>query len=334
VKPPALAIHRDLVASGLLVPVGGAAEERLFLDCELASLAENRLGDRLDPRVLPAARRAAWATEATTERQTSLQARRDYESCYWIAAGGERVGTAALDHGGLGGARIRLASFYVFPSHRGQGVGSRALGRIVAAAGRHDHALWLDTSWTWQRAVRFYLRAGMWIYMWKRDLTFFGSPRLPAPRIDVGDRVATLDVLHGGRRITLARAHRDGADLEIDEPDKALERHRELGDAAFFALSTLSLGLALSGWPLVRSAEQWERCRAADGGPPEALAYKITLWEAWDKQHGWRVETPRIPGLEYPTWAQIQARWDDERRAIIADGTIVVEEDEDDDDGG
>jgi GNAT superfamily N-acetyltransferase len=327
------AIHRELVGSGFLVPVSGAEEERLFLDCELASLAENRLGDHLDPRELPAARRAEWATRATTERQTSLHARRGYESCYWIVEGGERVGTAALDHGGLGSARIRLASFYVMPSHRGRGTGSRALGRLLAAAGKHRHAVWLDTNWTWQRAVRFYLRAGMWIYMWKRDLTFFGSPRLPAPRIEVRDRVATLDVPHGERRITLARARRDGDRLQLDEPGEDLEQHQDLSEASFHATSTLALALALSGWPLVRSAVEWEKCYYADGGPPEALAYKIAIWEAWDVKHGWRVETPRIPGLSYPTWDELEARWEAKRRRLVAEGTIIGE-DEDEGAGG
>jgi hypothetical protein len=35
----------------------------------------------------------------------------------------------------------------------------------------------------------------------------------------------------------------------------------------------------------------------------------IILWEAWSHAHGWAVDTPRIPGLRYPTWAELQARW-------------------------
>jgi hypothetical protein len=40
----------------------------------------------------------------------------------------------------------------------------------------------------------------------------------------------------------------------------------------------------------------------SDLGGPEGLAFKIRLWEAWARKHAWRVETPRIPGLEMPDW--------------------------------
>ena len=69
--------------------------------------------------------------------------------------------------------------------------------------------------------------------------------------------------------------------------------------------STLALGLALHGWPLVRSREDWRRSYFADAGAPESLAYRIAIpWEAWAKSHGWRVETPRIPGFDHPTWGR------------------------------
>jgi len=65
----------------------------------------------------------------------------------------------------------------------------------------------------------------------------------------------------------------------------------------------------MHGWPLVRSAEQWKESYYADSGPPEALAYKITIWEAYARSKGWIVETPRIAGLAYPTWDEFEARW-------------------------
>ncbi len=44
-------VHEDLLRAGLCAPVEiGGAEERLWLDCDLASLAEGRLGDPTDPR--------------------------------------------------------------------------------------------------------------------------------------------------------------------------------------------------------------------------------------------------------------------------------------------
>ncbi len=65
----------------------------------------------------------------------------------------------------------------------------------------------------------------------------------------------------------------------------------------------------MQGWPLVRSPDAWEHGHWADAGPPEALAYKITIWEAWDRKRGFHVDAPRIPGLEYPTWDEFGARW-------------------------
>ncbi|HEX4935896.1 MAG TPA: hypothetical protein VFV33_22100, partial [Gemmatimonadaceae bacterium] len=49
--------------------------------------------------------------------------------------------------------------------------------------------------------------------------------------------------------------------------------------------------------------------RDADGGAPEALANKIVQWEAFDRAQGWHVDQPRIPGLAYPTWDDLEARW-------------------------
>ena len=52
-------VHDDLVRSGALSPVAlGGAEERAWLDCDLASLAENWLGETLDPRTLDEAHHA------------------------------------------------------------------------------------------------------------------------------------------------------------------------------------------------------------------------------------------------------------------------------------
>ena len=50
----------------------------------------------------------------------------------------------------------------------------------------------LDTCWSWQRTVRFYMAAGMWVYMWKRDLNLCSFPRMPPPHIEIGDRDPVL----------------------------------------------------------------------------------------------------------------------------------------------
>lgn len=304
------AVHADFVQTGAFAPVQlDGADERRWLDCDLASFAENRLGDVTDPRHLDEQRRADWEARATDERPWSLRARSEYERCYWILEDGEPAGTIALSTSTLGGHWLRVASFYVFPTYRGRGVGRRAVGRVQEALARHDLGLRLETSWCWQRAVRFYLSSGLWIYMWKRDLTFCWSPGMPAPQIDIGDDTASLSVPLGQEDVVLARAHRRGDALALEESPRDLAKDDRIGGAYWHATSTLALALALHGWPLVRSQEDWARCYFADAGAPESLAYKISLWEAWAAKNGWLVETPRIPGLEYPTWDELEARW-------------------------
>ncbi|MEP7121523.1 MAG: GNAT family N-acetyltransferase [Byssovorax sp.] len=310
-------VHDELVRKGALAPAAlGGDDERAWLDCDLASLAENWLGERLDPRELDEARRRDWQSRALEEPAMPLARRTKYERCYWLLDGGERKGTMALATGTLGGSRLYLASFYVYPPYRGDGVGRRAMARLTDALGRHGLGLKLDTSWCWQRTVRFYLSAGLWVRMWKRDLELCWDPGTPAPILTIGDETATLSVAIEGRPTLLARARRRGDVLELDQPAKALSSDERLGEACWHADGTLALGLALRGWPLVRSPEQWARSYHADGGPPEALAYKITLWEAWARKRGWTATTPRIPAMVYPTWEEFEAMWAADRRAF------------------
>jgi GNAT superfamily N-acetyltransferase len=320
IEQPIEPVHDELVQAGELAPVAlGGPEEPRFRDCDLASLAENRLGDATDPRHLDPARRTDWRARATDDPPALPSARR-FERCYWILHGGEPAGTIALGTSTLGGKLLYISSLYVFPTHRGRGVATRALRQLQRALSRHDLGLRLETSWSWQRTVRFYVGIGMWVHMWKRDLTLRWDPRTPSPRVEVGDHRAALSVAVGHRHIELARAHRQGNALEIDETAeaRALQGDEQLGGARWHASSTLSLCLALHGWPLIQSQEAWERDRYADADAPESLAYRITIWEAWDRKHGWIVDTPRIPGLEYPSWADLEARWARENEELKA----------------
>ncbi len=302
--------YEHLIDRGILEEVAaGGADERLWIDCDLASLAEHRLGDATDPRALDAARRARWAERATRDGVGTLRERSEFSVCCWLLENGERVGTLALSRMTYGGADARLASFYVFPTLRGRGVGRRALERLGAALAEKGYRYRLDTCWAWQRTVRFYQRAGLWVYGWKRDLTLCWRPWLPPPIVEFDANVATLSVVRRGERVELARARRKGDALALDEPGRALQDDPDIGESFWYATSTFSLALAMRAWPLVRSARAWEEDRYADGGAAEALAYKIAIWEAFDRAQGWRVETPRIPGLEYPTWEELEARW-------------------------
>lgn len=301
--------HRELARSSSMVPLARRpGEERLWLDCDLASLAENRLDLSLDPRQMTATRRRDLVARVTVEPTVSIESRREFERCYWLRDGGDRVGTIALSTSALPGARPRISSLYVFPEMRRRGVGRAASRRIQAVFGNHGLPFKLETEWCWLGAVRFYAALGLWIAMWKRDLTFVWNRNTPRPQVEFAGRVATSSVTRGNSRLRLARVRRRGNSLRLEPPARALEDRSSLGEAFWHATGTLALHLALRGWPLVRSRGHWNRSRHADFGPPEALAYKITLWEAWAKKHEWIVGTPRIPGLEYPSWHEFEAR--------------------------
>jgi len=309
-----LDLHDELFDARIATPLKlGGRDERTWADCELAALAENRLGDRTDPRGIDEAYRARWKTTATTEPEFLPQLR-DYERCCWLLHGDERVGTIALANSSIDHCSMTISSLYVFPTHRSRGLGRGALKRIADQLEQHGLMLRLNTSWTWQRTVRGYLRMGMWIRMWKRDLEFRMRASDPTPLVEFAGDEAQLSVEVAGRKTTLIRAKHCRDRLELQEPDYIdLPRAREL---AWAARGTLALELAMRGWPLVRSQEDWEELRHADGGAPESLAARIETWEAWDRAHGWKVETPRIVGLEYPTWDDLQARWRRELQAL------------------
>lgn len=310
------ALQRELLATPLLDALEmGGADERLWGDCDLASLAENRLGARTDPRALTTAERDEWCRRATTESLWPPSARK-YERCYWLIDAGERVGTVALSTSLLGSTLLRLSSLYVFPSHRGRGIAANALRSLRATLARHELGIKLETNWSWQLAVRFYLRLGLWVHMWKHDLAFRWDAGAPPPVIESESDTVTLSVDANGARLVLARAERRGTQLVLNEYECSPDTDDSIRALAWEAPSTLSLWLALHGWPLIRSTAAWDKFRYADGGAPEALAHKIVIWEAWDKAHGWHAETPRIPGLTYATWEELEARWDAESAAI------------------
>lgn len=295
----------EMERTGAFVPVQvGVDDERLWLDCDLASLAENRLGDRLDPRDLDPARREQWIQRALLDRgHLRPGVVSDLERCYWILDGTARAGTIALATSTLGTTRLYVSSVYIFPDRRSTGIARHAFTLLKGVLAARGLGMRLDTYWTWQQAVRFYLRGGMWVYMWRRSPAFIWQPDLPEHEIRVDADEATLRVPVGGQTKCLARARRRGERLEFDEFSDATA-----GSASFYASSTLALAIATRGWPLIRSRQEFERNRDADAGPPEALAYKIGVWEAWDARHGWLVSTPRIPGIGYPSWEELERR--------------------------
>lgn len=306
-----LAAHAALVAEGVLEPLSrDHAESRLWLDCELASLVENRFFEALDPLALTPAERDRWERCATSDEPLSSPHGHDwYRIPYWIRDGGERAGTIALATSYMGARLVTVSSLYVLPSHRRRGVATRALRRAQAAvcahaAGRGEHAssralsgLRVPAYWTWQSAVRFYLDLGLWVSNWKHSLVFAWRDDLPPFRVEASEREARFSVVRDGIAAPLIVAERDGERLgwrQVGEDPPALR-----GPAS----QTFAVALAVRGFPLLRSPEAWaQRHASCDGGEPEGLAYKIEVFEAWDRKSGFLIRTPRIPGLAYREW--------------------------------
>lgn len=312
-------VYDELLRSAVIAPVGlDDAEQQMFVDFELASLAEHRLGDGTDPRQIDSARRADWLARAVHEDSIFMFPKKHrYQTCFWLLDAGQRAGTIAFAPP-MGGSSAKVYSFYLLPSARGAGLGGRILTTVMHVLAKHDFSLRLATDWTWHRTIRFYRKLGFWVYMWKRELDLIWTSEWPAPIVHVGDDEASLSVSVGDSEVTLVRAHRHRDRLEMEEVPAADLRDKEIGAAYLHATSTLALELAMKGWPLVRSPAKWEETHYADGGPPEALAYRITIWEARERARGWFIDTPRIPGLEYPTWEEFQARWAKEREEYEA----------------
>lgn len=311
------AVVRALIERGLIAPLAlGGREEEAWADCDLVSLAENRLPDRWDPFALDEATRLELVARVMTQPPCP-PSRRDYEACHWLRREGERVGTVAFTNPARGVTHLGVSSLYVLPEHRGRGIASALLRELRDVLGRHGLGLRLQTSWLWPAAVDFYLELGLWVRTWQRQLTFEWSLGEPAPHTAVGEHAARLWVERHGREIVLATAERRGERLVMRD-EAHVTGDPALGRAQQNAVPTLLLTLARAGWPLIRSAEHWEAQLWADAGLPESLAHKISEWEAEARHRGWRVETPQIPGLRYPSWAELEASWERQRDAFEA----------------
>jgi GNAT superfamily N-acetyltransferase len=285
-------------------------ETRLWLDYELASFVETRIGHAPNPRSISTVERAEWLRLATDEGKL-YGPHTNYSVPYWVLAGAERVGTVMLSKSTLGNASPSVASLYIHPAHRRRGYAAELLRCVYAEileAGLDG--LRLDTNWCWQPAVKFYLSLGMWVRGWKRDLVFAWRRDLAPWTIAVGGDEASFQ-LHGeqaSRSGTAITARRVCDRLVWSESPK-LEPETEM---TFLAPGTFALALAVRGWPLICDDDKWhEQCERgwSDFGGPEGLAFKIRIWEAWARSKGWLVETPRIPGVDYPPWAELEAAW-------------------------
>ncbi|MFJ9419674.1 GNAT family N-acetyltransferase [Streptomyces sp. NPDC101227] len=305
----ALRVHQLLVGAPGLRPVA-LGEGRRFARWELGALAEPALGEAVEPEGLTAASERGL-------RQRLGSAGREYQHCdersrrYWLTDRSEIVGTIAVDSWPRGWQRLGVSSLYVHPRARRAGRALRALTTVYEAASAAGfNGIRLDTHWSWQEAVRFYLARGMWVGNWKHALTLEWGPDRPRYEVRRREEEFAFRLEYGGVCAPVFVARRDGGRLVLRRTRWHRRIEREQGRPGevllFHGLATFALHLAVAGWPLVRGAEEWERApESCDIGAPEGLAYKIRRFERVARAEGWRVETPSPvvdAGLPTPSW--------------------------------
>jgi ribosomal protein S18 acetylase RimI-like enzyme len=292
------ACSRQLVAEGVIEPLStDEGETKTWMLRELASLVEGHLHVQLDGPRLSEEERLAYERRIGFDHRSSASPHDGYSRPFWLLADGRRVGTIAIGTMYSGMDLISIMSLYVDPAERRRNIARRALEAVFRAAlANGAGGLRLDTNWTWQPAVRFYARIGMWIWMWKHNLVFTWQPELPPYRVEIGDTQASFLIQQENRWRVMVTARNLGGRLGW-ETDDLTSLPIEMSHCI---PGTFALHLALAGWPLVRTDEAWERRYDwSDAGEPEGLAYKIEIFEAVFRERGFEIRTPRIPGLQY-----------------------------------
>jgi GNAT superfamily N-acetyltransferase len=282
--------HELLCQSAQLRPVPHS-EGRRFSRWDLASFAEGALGEVVEPEGLT-------PSGETRLRERLGEAGRVYEHDdrwsrrYWLVGAAGVVGTIAVGMWPRGWGCLGVSSLYVHPSARRRGVAGRALETVyeaTLAAGLNG--IRLDTHWTWQDAVRYYLGRGMWVANWQHCLSLEKVVDRPAYEVrDSGDELGFW-IEEDRQRAALLLAERDGEWLRLRETDlhRRIEEEQELHSGMLFhAQATFALHLAVRGWPLVRRV-------GCDIGGPEGLARKLRIFEKTAREDGWRVEMPTLP---------------------------------------
>ena len=298
--------HAALLRAGVVEPLDledGAAIAG-WAACDLASMVEGAFGERRDPATLStASAQAPWLSRLGTTYHLPYPSWADrIGRRHWLLDHGRRVGTVQLPLDAPWHRYLPVHSLYVAPADRGRGIATRlfeVLGDALRAEGLPG--VRIETHWTWQRAVRFYLRRGFWVSGWKRGVSLVRQPTLPPKRLEVGDTAAGFSIAREGAWTGLWHAERRDPWLTLHEHPlvETLRTSNEF-DVVLCGLATFAVHLAMAGWPLIRSPGAWaERHGSGDVGQPEGLAYKIELFEAVARRDGWLVETPRLPGLAY-----------------------------------
>ncbi|MFJ2581535.1 GNAT family N-acetyltransferase [Kitasatospora aureofaciens] len=283
---------QDRLAAGPRLRVVPEGDERRFALWDLASLVEGELGELVDPDGLAPGAERGWR-ERLGESGREWPGGELYRRRYWVlGADGEAAGTVAVDNWTKGPGQLAVSSLYLRPQARGRGLAAGVLDEVYAAATAEGlPGFRLEAHWTWQHAVRYYLRRGLWVVGWKHSLGLARMPQLPSYRVREEDGRLLLLVADGRHGwVSLLAAGCEGRWLRLDET--AAYRGTD-GWVRGYARSTLALHLALAGRPLVRGPQWWaEAWRWSDTGEPEGLAYKIEHFEQLAQAAGRRVVSP------------------------------------------
>jgi len=290
---------RAALAAGGLARVAAAtqADTDYFLAAEIAAVLEHRRGRVLDPATL-SPHDVAALRESEKAALTALELA-PRPGALVLLESDARIGTVCFDDFEGMSPYAQISSLYVAPTWRGRGVASELLDGLAAMLTPAYVGLSLTTYWSWQPAVRFYLRHGCFVRQWKHGLVFLWRTPELRWQLDVADDVATFTWRRADRGPRTWTARRRGDWLDWTEPTPF---DIDWSDGTM----TFALLLALRGWPIARSPETLaEGWRWMDCGYPEGLATRIERWEAWDRHHGFRVETPRLPALPYRDWGML-----------------------------
>ncbi|MER7672892.1 GNAT family N-acetyltransferase [Kitasatospora sp. NPDC096128] len=270
---------QDRLAAGVRLRAAVEGEERRFARWDLASLLEGELGELVDPDGLDERAERGWR-ERLGESGRDWPGGELYRRRYWILDGrGATAGTVAVDNWTKGPSQLAVSSLYLRPQARGHGLAADALDEVYAAATAEGlPGFRLEAHWTWQPAVRYYLRRGLWVVGWKRSLSLARMPQLPLHRVREEDGRLLLLVEDRQRGwVPILAAGQEGRWLRLDETADYRGCDAWVHE---YARSTLALYLALAGRPLVRGP-QWraEAWRWAEAGEPEGLAARIEEFE-------------------------------------------------------
>lgn len=297
-------IHRTLRDASCgavhLCPVGDSfAENERWLDRELAAHVEAWHGALLDPAAFTDGDRARCHALLAPHPPVSPVDPGSFYARWWVTAQGREAGALAVARFTSGDGLLPVFSLYVDPTHRRGGVAADAVALAELAARSVGLAgVRMDVPWGWRRGLRYLLSRGFWVRRWARNVTLQRGAFATRHAIAIDGDAATLTLRLGASREPLIRATRAGDRLgwERSAACRALladpHRYEEVIDAE----ATLSLALALEGWPLVRTDDAWRRSGAVlNAATSESLLRRIVAWEAALEARGVALEGPRVP---------------------------------------